>query len=127
MRNILNNSGLAPHEVDFRIEQIDPAPKSTYSLESRQLLHTVYVTPVYPLARTEFALGQFRCVGCIVKNGIKEWGPLGCPVHTPSQSWPIRDALEVIAAKTAKPQTEPEQRYYTSGICMDPYCEGCSR
>jgi len=30
-----------------------------------------------------------------------DWGPLGCPVHTPSQSHPIRDALETLARESA--------------------------
>ena len=81
-RNILDGSGLEPYRVSFRIEQLEPS-RSTFSLESRQLKHAVYVTPAYPLQPVEFRLGEFRCIGCIVKNGVKEWGPLGCPVHTP--------------------------------------------
>lgn len=96
-RDTLDGSGLEPHKVRFRIEQFDKTPRSTFSLESRQLKHAVYVTPAYPLQPVEFCLGEFRCVGCVFENGIKQWGPLGCPVHTPSQSWPINDALIEIA------------------------------
>lgn len=95
--DILDGSGFEPHRVDFRIKQIDITPASTFTLESRQLAFAVYVTPAWPQPQIELLLGPFRCVGCITEDGIKKWGPLGCPVHTPSQSHPIRDALKALA------------------------------
>jgi hypothetical protein len=99
--DILDGSGFEPHKVRFRVKQIDKTPASTFTLESRQLAFAVYVTPVWPQPHTELPLGPFSCIGCIVEDGIKKWGPLGCPVHTPSQSHPIRDALETLARESA--------------------------
>lgn len=95
--DVLDGSGFEPYKVRFRVKQIDKTPASTFTLESRQLAFAVYVTPVWPQSQTELLLGPFYCVGCIVEDGVKKWGPLGCPVHTPSQSYPIRDALAALA------------------------------
>lgn len=91
----LDGSGLEPHKCTFRISQVGDS-KPGFSLESRQLPFDVFVTPVWPRKSVEFKLGVFKCLGCIFENGNKAWGPLGCPVHTPSQSWPIFDALQAL-------------------------------
>lgn len=96
MNDILDGSGIEPHKCSFRIEKKPGQAEAGFTLESRQSLYKLYVTPTYPRKPIEFRLGEFRCVGCVFENGIKTWGPLGCPVHTPSQSWPIRNALESV-------------------------------
>ena len=68
-----------------------------------------------PQPQTELLLGPFHCVGCIVEDGIKKWGPLGCPVHTPSQSHPIRDALETLARESATRKAMGEVLYGVKG------------
>ena len=92
----LDGSGFEPHECGFRTELVPGQPPTGSSRESRELLHTVFVTPKYPQPLIEIKLGDFRCVGCIVEDGLVKWGPLGCPVHTPKRSWPIRDALTAL-------------------------------
>ena len=92
----LDGSGFEPYACDFRIALVPGQPLIGNSRESRELLHAVFVTPKYPQSPTEIKLGDFRCVGCIVEDGLVKWGPLGCPVHTPKRSWPVRDALTAL-------------------------------
>ncbi len=98
MYDKLDGTGLEPHKCKFRISQNGDAVPG-FSLESRQLFFSVFMTPIWPRPIVEFKLGDFQCVGCVFERGIKVWGPLGCPVHTPSQSWPITDALVKLVSK----------------------------
>jgi len=85
----LDALGLEPYTMlNFRVHQLRDRQTFDVFFKSRQL---PYIRPLYPETR----LGTFKC-GCpggADHNGDPVILSLGCPVHTPTQSWPITDAL----------------------------------
>ncbi len=92
----LSRLGLEPGtQLDFRREQINKG--QSFQIFFRSAPPGISVRPRY--AETELGVFKCGCPGGARPNGEPVVRSLGCPVHTPSQSWPITNALVAWAGK----------------------------
>jgi len=92
----LSRLGLEPGtQLDFRREQINKG--QSFQIFFRSAPPGISVRPRY--AETELGVFECECPGGARPNGEPVVHSLGCPVHTPSQSWPITNALVAWAGK----------------------------